>query len=51
MLNGLKPDQLQEAFELWISELIGNKTFKDEEAIGGVVPEQDSPRSSSCSGN
>ena len=27
MLNGLKPEQLQEAFEQWVSELIGNKTF------------------------
>jgi hypothetical protein len=23
----LKPEQLQEAFEQWVSELIGNKTF------------------------
>ena len=27
MLNGLKPEQLQEAFEQWVSELIGNQTF------------------------
>ena len=27
MLNGLKPEQLQEAFEQWVSELIKNKTF------------------------
>lgn len=27
MLNGLKPEQLQEAFEQWVSELVGSKTF------------------------
>lgn len=27
MLNGLKPEQLQQAFEQWITELIGNKEF------------------------
>ncbi len=27
VLNGLKPEQLQTAFEQWISELVGNKTF------------------------
>ena len=27
MLNGLKPEQLQEAFEQWVSELIGHQTF------------------------
>ena len=28
MLNDLKPAQLQEAFEQWVSELIGDKTFR-----------------------
>jgi len=27
MLNGLKPEQLQEAFQQWVGELIRNKTF------------------------
>jgi hypothetical protein len=27
MLNGLRPEQLQEAFEQWVSALIGNQTF------------------------
>jgi hypothetical protein len=27
MLNGLKPEQLQKAFEQWVSELIEDKTF------------------------
>lgn len=27
VLNGIKPEQLQNAFEQWVSELIGNQTF------------------------
>lgn len=27
MLNGLRPEQLQEAFEQWVSELVGNQVF------------------------
>lgn len=44
MLNGLKPEQLQEAFEQWLSELIDNQTFMasmDGKAIRNVKGENE----------